>query len=721
MEKGFDNAEGGGRVMVIDQELLRAIEELKAGNEEGFCVLYAKTCQFVYSRARLAIDDVEEARDLMQEVYAAAYQKIGDLKEAESLYGWLAAITVRQGAKMANKKKNQVLLSEENQEILEQIPDKTPGAEQEAVTREQSQILRSLIEKLPFKQRSVIVAYYYDGLKVTQIAELTESNPQTVKNRLFLARKRLQKMIRELEQKEGCTLHGLCAPLVIQAVRMILEESELSAKEAQGIYDGICRKTGIQSSKVIFERTILQEGKAALQETKAAAEQISGGKRKGQGMKRNKGMGELLEKAAQLGKVKLAAIAVGTTMIVGAGAATGVYVHHQNAIQAEAEAKAEQEAAEKKAQEEAERQAKAEEEQKQHNLTSLTVRASNLRKQLAEVIITEEEYQTADTDIRKLEQAIEDKDTSEEVFKLAESLESTMQSYVERALLYLQAKEEPLATADLTEWEQQKVLIFQTARTEYDTLKGENSFKSADAKLDILLSAIAGDMSGIQVAVNTDGNNGSGNDGTGNTGNTGTGSTGNNAGTGSSTGNSNTGNSNSGNTGNSNSGNTGNSNSGNTGNSNTGNTPSQPTQPETPAQPTQPETPSQPTQPAEPQKPVGRWADGRCTEVENDIIATVRIESMAEVFAPVSDQLQAIADEFVADQIDSETTKRKIADVVLNQTDMSVSYSDVIKRSCKGSEYEPGKTFYIGGCGWYSVKAFYDAATDTLTVYMIAM
>ena len=49
--------------------------------------------------------------------------------------------------------------------------------------------------KLPVKYRTVIHLYYYMGYSVSEIAELTKTNPSTVKTRLARARGQLKKTL----------------------------------------------------------------------------------------------------------------------------------------------------------------------------------------------------------------------------------------------------------------------------------------------------------------------------------------------------------------------------------------------------------------------------------------------------------------------------------------------------------------------------------------------
>lgn len=147
------------------EQLRQAIEQMKQGEEEGFNYIYRETCNYVYARAKLAINDEQEVQDLVQEVYVAAYPNIQSLKKAESLYAWLGSITIRQGAKMANRKKKHVLLSEEKQGMFDEIPDESVKLEGDIINKENAGILKKLLEKLSEEQKSVIVSFYYDGLK----------------------------------------------------------------------------------------------------------------------------------------------------------------------------------------------------------------------------------------------------------------------------------------------------------------------------------------------------------------------------------------------------------------------------------------------------------------------------------------------------------------------------------------------------------------------------
>lgn len=233
--------------MSVEPELREAIEKLKAGNQEAFHIFYMYTYQFVYARAKFTVRDEHEAQDLMQEVYLAAYKNIGSLKNTDSVYSWLSGITLRQGMKLVNRKKRNILLSEDQEGMFEGLPDESRGAEERIAREEEIQIMKDCIYELSEEQRAVILAYYYDEMKVEEIARLLEISEGTVKSRLYHARKRLKASLEELEKKQGYRMYSISIPAVLAAVGYLLGENTITAEAAGGVYSGICSCAGMKN------------------------------------------------------------------------------------------------------------------------------------------------------------------------------------------------------------------------------------------------------------------------------------------------------------------------------------------------------------------------------------------------------------------------------------------------------------------------------------------
>ena len=235
----------------MDKSLLEAIEQLKVGKEEGFNKVYSETYNHVYFRAKSYMKDEEDTLDLVQIVYVEAYRNIVSLQEPEALYGWLDGITYRQGMKQYRKKRD-VLLTEEGEGVFETLEteDISSMPELTADQKETSRIIRELIEELPVLQKIAMIAYYFDNMSVSQIAEIQECSEGTVKSRLNYGRKYLKDRIEEKEKKEGYRIHVFTLPTLYFAIKMMSEDTTMTVYAAQGVYNASCAATGLTAGTI---------------------------------------------------------------------------------------------------------------------------------------------------------------------------------------------------------------------------------------------------------------------------------------------------------------------------------------------------------------------------------------------------------------------------------------------------------------------------------------
>lgn len=213
-----------------NSELLCAIEQLKQGNQDGFPVVYEHTYKYVYSRAKTLCDSPEDIADIVQEAYSILLQNVASLHSNESIFAWLRTVTFHAGSRILKKKKHETLLTEENEEWLESLPDESADAESDFVSQEDIGIIRDCIKRLPDELRAVILAYYYDNLKVEEIAQLLGIPVGTVKSRLFAARKKIKQYIEEEEHRLGYKLHSFNAVSLLMAIRSLLQENMVAAE-----------------------------------------------------------------------------------------------------------------------------------------------------------------------------------------------------------------------------------------------------------------------------------------------------------------------------------------------------------------------------------------------------------------------------------------------------------------------------------------------------------
>ena len=179
------------------------IQRILSGDESAFTTLVERHQKWVHSLAWREIRDFHAAQEIAQDTFIQAFKSLPNLKDPNRFLGWLYVIAKRRCVEWLRKKP-----------ITMQSLDAMPKAELERVfyTRyleeEQTQassdglreVVEYLLQKLPVGERSVMVLHYYKGLTCEEMSARLDVSLNTVKSRLYRARKRLEKeesMLRE--------------------------------------------------------------------------------------------------------------------------------------------------------------------------------------------------------------------------------------------------------------------------------------------------------------------------------------------------------------------------------------------------------------------------------------------------------------------------------------------------------------------------------------------
>ena len=72
--------------------------------------------------------------------------------------------------------------------------------------KEEERILYEAVEKLPSKQKTVLVLYYYNNLPIREIAKVCVVFEGTVKSRLFHAKERIKALLMQEEGGKAWTI-----------------------------------------------------------------------------------------------------------------------------------------------------------------------------------------------------------------------------------------------------------------------------------------------------------------------------------------------------------------------------------------------------------------------------------------------------------------------------------------------------------------------------------
>ena len=145
------------------------IKKAKERDADAFTELMQSQMQNMYKAARSLLSNQEDAADAISETILTCWEKIDQLREERYFRTWMTRILINKCNDIRNKKENLFFTDEGYSDL------------------EWNEALGILDEKY----RTVIVLYYVEGFKMSEIAEILDIPEATVRTRIARARKKM--------------------------------------------------------------------------------------------------------------------------------------------------------------------------------------------------------------------------------------------------------------------------------------------------------------------------------------------------------------------------------------------------------------------------------------------------------------------------------------------------------------------------------------------------
>jgi len=158
-------------------ELAETIRAVASGDHAAFARLYAGYARMVHAiiLGRVPRRDVD---DLVQDVFVAAYTRIGELREAAAFGGWLAAIARHRATDYLRQVKQPL-----------ELPPELPGGD--PIESETLAVL-DVVRKLPDAYRETLLMRLVEGMTGDEIAARTGLTAGSVRVNLHRGMKMLK-------------------------------------------------------------------------------------------------------------------------------------------------------------------------------------------------------------------------------------------------------------------------------------------------------------------------------------------------------------------------------------------------------------------------------------------------------------------------------------------------------------------------------------------------
>lgn len=162
------------------------VEKVLGGDTSTFSVIISNTERLVAHIIFKMVDNAEDRRDIAQDVYVKAFQKLSTFRFQSKLSTWIGHIAYNACCNYLSKKRL-VLVTE--------LADGPADAPDLVFKGELSNILNIQIEQLPPLYKTLITLFHTEELSYAEIGQITELPEGTVKSYLYRARKALKENI----------------------------------------------------------------------------------------------------------------------------------------------------------------------------------------------------------------------------------------------------------------------------------------------------------------------------------------------------------------------------------------------------------------------------------------------------------------------------------------------------------------------------------------------
>jgi RNA polymerase sigma-70 factor (ECF subfamily) len=171
-----------------DAELIRRIA---AGEEAALRALLAAHQTRVFRFVFRLVGNEAVAEEVMSEVFLEVWRGAARFEGTSAPGTWILSIAHNRAVSRMRKRREEAW----NEDVAASLQDEGDNPEVATQKADKGELLRLCIDKLSADHKVVIDLVYYHELSVSEVSEVLKIPENTVKTRMFYARKRLSELL----------------------------------------------------------------------------------------------------------------------------------------------------------------------------------------------------------------------------------------------------------------------------------------------------------------------------------------------------------------------------------------------------------------------------------------------------------------------------------------------------------------------------------------------
>lgn len=178
------------------------------GDRPAFESIYQQTCGSVYFTCLSFLKNEQDAADITQDVYLTVLKELPMLNDKSKFVPWLNRITVNKCKNLLTKKKP-ILMDREEMEYLQTEENENFLPEEYITNQAKRKIVMDIMRNtLSDTLYQTVIMYYFNGIAVTEIAEIMGCPVGTVTYRLSVARAKIKEGVLRYEKRNDDKLYS---------------------------------------------------------------------------------------------------------------------------------------------------------------------------------------------------------------------------------------------------------------------------------------------------------------------------------------------------------------------------------------------------------------------------------------------------------------------------------------------------------------------------------
>ncbi|EDP69459.1 RNA polymerase ECF-type sigma factor [Flavobacteriales bacterium ALC-1] len=178
------------------------IESIENGDTKAYAQLVDRYKDLVYTLALRMLKHREEAEEVAQDTFIKVFKSLNKFKGDSKFSTWIYKVTYNTCLDRIKKNKkylNDVAIDEFTFNKLDTIDN----ALDNIIKEEKSVLIKNCINKLPEDSSALLTLFYFEELSLDEISKIINVEANTVKVKLFRARKKLAVILEQYLQPQN--------------------------------------------------------------------------------------------------------------------------------------------------------------------------------------------------------------------------------------------------------------------------------------------------------------------------------------------------------------------------------------------------------------------------------------------------------------------------------------------------------------------------------------